>query len=120
MGTIIKKCEAIFIDDNYYSDLETYADSIGRSEIESYPNDYKVTAFTCETLPLQIFSAEWIAGRINEENFSEEGFEDEYEKVLKALNECVDFNRLNSMMPLMNYESTEKWVITKKELLDAL
>jgi len=115
------KCEALVIYDNYYSDLEEYVNCefANKEEIQALPDDYKLVAYECEEKPLQVFSPSWIAERINEEKFSEERAEYEWDEVIKALEASIDFEKLNSMVPKLNYPTKHQQVLTKQDLLDA-
>lgn len=113
-----KQNEAFFINEDYYEDILQYAEQVG--EIEDLPDDWSVEATCCEYQPIQVFSADWIAQMINEERFSEDQSETEYVKIINALNECVDFEKLNSLTPRLNYSTRQRYLICKQDLIDAV
>ena len=52
------------------------------------------------------------------EEFSEQNCDQEYDLILKAIKECCDFEKLNSMIPKLWYEiPSQKFKITKQDLL---
>lgn len=115
-------CEALIINDNYYQDLETYVNCEFGSieEIEATNDeDYPIVAFTCETKPLQVFTPDWIAKRISDDKFSEDGIDREYELIIEALKKCIDFEKLNSMMPKMNYGTKNSINLSKQDLINS-
>ena len=114
-------CDALVIDDNYHSDLESYVNQEfgSKEEIEALPDDYKLVAYECESKPIVVFSAEWITERINEEKFSEDQADEEYENITKALNEFVDFEKLNAKVPRLNYPTKHQVIFTKEDLINA-
>ena len=52
----------------------------------------------------------------NEDRFPEDG--NEYEKIEKALRECVDFEKLNLMMPEVYYPNGKMEKVTKKDIIE--
>ena len=111
--------ESFFIDDEFYHDILHYAESMD-GEIEDLEDDWTIQVTACELQPLVTFTPDWIAERIDEERFSENNSEQECDRIIKALKECVDFDKLNSLMPKLNYGTREKYFITKSDLLEAI
>ena len=89
-------------------------------EIPNYPDDYSIEVSECELKPIWDFSAENIAENVDNDRFSEDGNEEEYDKILKALNECVDFGKLNKSLPMMWYGTKKKFKFTKADMMDAI
>lgn len=54
----------------------------------------------------------------NEDRLSED--DDEQVKVIKALKEAIDFEKLNSLLPKLYYPNCTYDIITKQDLLDSL
>lgn len=115
-----KECEGLVIDNEYYDDITHYAESMGEDFINSLPDGTVAIAHVCETRLLQVFTPEWITERIDDDRFSENNMEQEYEKVCEALRQSVDWDKLHSLMPEINYETKEKYSISKSDLLAAL
>ena len=111
--------ESFFIDDEFYDDIYHYAESMD-GEIEDLEDDWAIQVTACELQPLVTLTPDWIVERICEERFSEDNSDQEYEKIIKALKQCIDFDKLNSLMPKLNYATREKYFITKTDLLEAI
>ncbi len=83
--------EAFHIDEDYYSDMDSYVSTFDEEEIKELDDDWAVEAYSCESQPIHVFTPEKIMDTINEERFSENGAEEEYDKIIKILNENIDF-----------------------------
>ena len=90
---------------------------IDEESIESMPDFYKCKKAQLE--PLVVIDAEWILERIDEERFSENNNEKEYDKIKEALS-IIDFSKVNEKIPKLWYESYEKFEITKADLYEHL
>ncbi len=108
-----------FYEDKFYSDIEEFMIDleIDEESIESAHDFYRCKKAQLE--PLVVFDAEWILERIDEERFSENNNEREYEKVKEALS-LIDFSKVNEKIPKLYYESYEKFEITKADLYQNL
>ncbi len=113
--------ENFFIEDKFCYDLDcliSHLDLDETDEIEALEEDWSIDVEQGELEPMFILTANKIAEMLfnhNEERYSEEGKEDE--KIIKALKDCVDFEKLNSLIPKMYYGgNTVK--ITKADLLE--
>lgn len=80
------------------------------------PDDWCVVCFESDLEPVIFLSTEWIMERINEERFSEEA--DELSKVQKILDENIPFDKINSLLPKLYYESRRELRITKEDVLE--
>lgn len=105
--------------DKFYGDLCDLMDDFDIDEynVASLPDNYQLTIFYCILEPVVTFTPEWIEERIDEERFPEEN-DSTYEKLHKALIECIDFEKLNSKIPKIYYPEGIKSYITKKDFLD--
>lgn len=114
--------ENFFYGDSLYSDIYELADYIENNdcEIHELPDDYVLECFKSELSPLVEFDAQWIAERIDDERFPEDNDDKVFSKIINALNECIDFKKLNSMIPELYYETRMKFYITKQDLLNAI
>ena len=111
--------EPFFSNDKYYYSLSDLIDEIvsDDSDIEDLPDDFELKATKAQLLPIIQYKADDLLEMADE--FSENNYDREVEQILNAIKECCDFNKLNSMIPKLWYEMpTEKFVITKKDLLD--
>lgn len=115
--------ENFFYNDNFYSDMESFIHENfdDESEIAELDDDKE---FLCKGSTLETIlelSAEWITNRIDEDRFSENNSDDECEKITKALNNNIDYEKINSLMPKLYYENyRDRFTITKQDLLNAL
>ena len=110
--------EPFYIDDKYYYSIDDLRDEIASDDcdIEDLPEDYEITATRSKLLPIIQYKAEDMAEMADE--FSEQNYDQEYDLILKAIKECCDFEKLNSMIPKLWYEMpSQKFKITKQDLL---
>ena len=114
--------ENFFYNDTFYSELSEYCDynDLDKEEIESYPDDFKLEVECSELAPIVKIDAEWITERIDEERFSEERCDDEVSKIMKILNENIDFEKINLLIPQLYYGNRKKHYFTKADLLEAV
>ena len=114
--------ENFFYNDNFYSELSECCDynDWDKEEIESFPDDFKLEVECSILEPIVTIDAEWITERIDEERFSEERCNDEVSKIMKILNENIDFEKINSLIPNLYYGNKKKHYFTKDDLLEAV
>ena len=113
------KMENFFYSDKFYSDLGELMDDLDLYEdedVSKLPDDYSLDCKYSELEPIVTLSADWIGERIDEERFTEDG--DEIEKIEKILSANIDFEKVNSLMPKLYYESIEKFKITKADMVE--
>jgi hypothetical protein len=110
--------ENFFYNDKFYSDMEELMDDLDyyEEDVLKLPDDYSLDCKGFKLEPIVTLSADWIGERIDEERFTEDG--DEIEKILKVLSANIDFDKINSLMPKIYYESGEKFKITKADMLE--
>ena len=111
--------ENFFYDDKFYSDLGELMDDLDYYEEEDVlklPDDYSLDCKESKLEPIVTLSVNWIGERIDEERFTEDA--DEIEKIEKVLSANIDFEKINSLMPKLYYESKEKFKITKADMLE--
>lgn len=108
-----------FYNDQFYSDIEEFMIDleIDEESIESMPDVYRCKKAQEE--PLFVLNADWILERIDEDRFSENNNEREFQKIEEAL-KLIDFAKVNEKIPKLWYESYEKFEITKADLYEAL
>ncbi len=113
--------ENIFVDDRFFSDMESLLEWIEDNEdctIEELPEDYVIDVNESTKEKLVTFSAEWMVNRIDEERFSEDG--DEQSDICKILEDCIDFDKINSKIPELYYPKYKSIKMTKEDLLKCL
>lgn len=114
--------ENFFYNDNFYyelSDCINYNDW-DKEEIESYPDDFKLEVICSELQYIVQIDAEWITERICDHRFSEQNSDKEVTSIMNILNDNIDFEKINSLIPKLYYPSRKKHYFTKTDLLEAL
>jgi len=109
---------------NFYAELYDLAEDLEYWKedllLEEYPVDFTLKIDLMELRPIVEFTPESIAeGCILDDRYSEENAEDEYAKIIKALTENIDFEKLNSLIPKLYYATGKTQLITKQDLIDA-
>ena len=113
--------ENFFVDDKYYTELNDLVTDILEDyyvdTVSELPDDFTVTLHESELRPIIQYSADYLA-QLSEDDYSENNDEQEYRIIKDALNECIDFEKLNSMIPKLYYWTRKKEILTKKDLFD--
>jgi len=113
-----------FKDGYFYTDLEDFIDRVFDGEKEQIEDLEDDVVFNCKGSilePILSLSAEWIAERIDDDRFSENNDENEFEKIMKVLSGNIDFDKINALFPKLYYENyRDRFTITKQDLLNAL
>ena len=116
--------ENFFEDGEFYTDLEDFIYKVFDGEEEQVIELEEDAVFECKGSKLESiinFSSKWITERIDDDRFSENNSDDEYEKITKILDENIDFKKITDLLPKLYYENyKDKFTITKQDLLDAL
>jgi hypothetical protein len=116
--------ENFFEDGEFYTDLEDFIYKVFDGEEEKVRELKEDAVFECKGSilePIIDFSSQWITERIDDDRFSENDSDDEYEKITKVLEENIDFKKITDLLPKLYYENyKDKFTITKQDLLDAL
>jgi len=113
--------ENFFIDDNFYSDLNEFIDHLDVDSVEEIPNEWTWRAELSTFEPMFKLDSEIMASLVGDaydERYGED--QDLSEKIIKALNESVDWDKLNSLIPKFYYANGEYETITKQDLIDHL
>jgi hypothetical protein len=101
----------IYYNDSYYDDLEDLV--IGEfdpEDINELPENFTIIVDLCEMEPLVTLSPDWILSRIDDDRFSENGVDDEMDKVRKILADNIDYEKINKLMIPMWYPIGKKMV----------
>lgn len=116
--------ENFFEDGEFYTDLEDFIYKVFDGEEEQVRELEEDAVFECKGSklePIIDFTSQWITERIDDDRFSENNSENEYEKITKVLDENIDFKKITNLLPKLYYENyKDKFSITKQDLLDAL
>lgn len=123
-GSASRFIENFFEDGEFYTDLEDFIYKVFDGEEEQVRELEEDTVFECKGSklePIFHFSSEWITERIDDDRFSENNSDDEYEKITKVLDGNIDFKKIVDLLPKLYYENyKDKFTITKQDLLDVL
>ena len=116
--------ENFFEDGEFYTDLEDFIYKVFDGEENQVRELEEDAVFECKGSklePMFYFSPKWITERIDDDRFSENNSDDEFEKITKILIENIDFKKIVDLLPKLYYENyKDKFTITKQDLLDAL
>lgn len=112
--------ENFFYGDTFFSDLTECCEynEWTLEEIEEYPDDFKLEVECSVLEPIFRLSVDWIIDRINDERFSEDG--DEVSKIVKILEDNINFDKINEQIPQFYYGSRKKHYFSKSDLLEAV
>ena len=109
-----------YFNDNFYSELYDLIDD--ELDFEKSPNelddDFVLIYQECELQPIFTLDKDKLSDLlldVYEDRFSEDG--DESHEVIKAINESIDFDKLNSMIPELWYPKHEKLKLSKSEII---
>lgn len=103
--------------DKFYLDYSELMDDLDIEDPNDLPDDWDVTCFEVEEQPIYQFNPGIIANLVPDRRFSEDGIDKEYDSVVEAIATCVDFGKLNSMLPKLYYPTKESFVVTKQDLI---
>lgn len=114
--------ENFFYEDNFYTELCELCEyqDWDKEYIQTLPEDYTIEVMLTDAEPIFKLDAEWITERIDEERFSENNCDDEYSRITKILNENIDFEKINALIPQLYYGNRAIYHFTKQDLLDAV
>lgn len=109
--------ENFVIDDKFYRDLEELIYDISEEEdLSDLEDDWEIEAFECNLEPVVTLNVDWIMGRISTDRLGEE--DEPFDQISKILNEEIDFEKINNLIPKYYYPGRSKFTITKKDLLE--
>ena len=110
-----------FYADKFYHAPEDFVEDIfdDEDEINDLEDGIFWDCYGSTEQPLFELSSQWITERIDEDRFSENGSDNEYEKIHKILEANIDYEKINSLIPRLYYENRrDKFKITKEDLLN--
>jgi hypothetical protein len=117
--------ENFFIEDNFFSDLESLIDHYDwdENDVAALPDDWSIKVG--ETSPEKIFEfdMETIVDAIVEitdrweERFPEDS-DNTFEKIKAAIKQGVDLEKINAALPQLWYLNGKELIITKADLVE--
>lgn len=109
--------EAVIWDgDGFFNSVEDLADHFERNDMfVEFEEEYELELEETDVEPIWKFTADDIADIIHSERFSEDE-DDEHTRVVKILNDNIDFEGLNKKMPELCYGNGKKFKIRVGEL----
>ena len=116
-----KKNGTLFYEDTFCSDLEDLANvfDIDEDNVNELKDDWQVRVELSDLEPIFNVDADNLCQLLadaNEDRLSEDF--DEEARVLKALKEAIDFERLKELLPKLYYPNNKFETITKADLVE--
>jgi len=113
--------EHFFYDDTFCSDLQDLADvfDIDEDNVNELKDDWQIKVELSDLEPIFNIDADslcQVLADANEDRLSDSF--DEEARVLKALRENIDFDRLKDALPKLYYANNKFETITKTDLLE--
>ena len=114
--------EDFFYNNDFYSELSDLCNYMdwGDDEINLLEDGFKLEVNLSALEPIVKFDSEWITERIKENRFSEQNSDSEVTIIMKILDDNIDFDKINSLIPKCYYPTKLKHYFNKQDLLDAL
>lgn len=115
--------ENFFYNENFYSDLSELMNDIDIDEdsINELKDDWQIRVELTDLEPIFELDADSLCQLLadaNEDRLTENF--DEEQKVLAALNECIDFEKLKEKLPKLYYPNGKFMSLKKSDLIDQL
>jgi hypothetical protein len=112
-----------FYEDTFCSDLEDLAElfDIDEDNVNDLKDDWQQRVELSELEPIFKIDADNLCQLLadaNEDRLSED-FNEEA-KIIKALKESIDFDKLNGLLPKLYYPSNKFEIVTKADFVDFL
>lgn len=110
--------ENFFYEDVFCSDLDDLLNQLNE-EASDLNDDWTCRVELTTLEPMFTLNADNLAEMLynnKEERYSEDAPQDEV--IIKALKECIDFEKLNSKIPKLYYPNNKFVTITKKDLIE--
>ncbi len=116
------KIQDFFYGDDYYcNDLRDLTDDLGiyKENVNSLKDDWSLKIEFAVEEPIFKINAEYLCQLLADANKDRiTDFFKEKESVLKALEECVDFDKLNNTLPKYVYPNGNVQIITKNDIIN--
>lgn len=109
-----------YYNENFYYQI---ADIIEDLDLDAMTETEILKVENCTEEPIITLSARLIADSLEsnlEERHSENNADGELEKIIKVLNNNIDFNKINSELPKLWYPNNTFETFTKKQLIDLI
>jgi hypothetical protein len=114
----------IYWNDNIYESTIEIAEAMLQDKLweesveffRSKPDDWFIEADECRLEPIYDFNAKDMVRIVDEDRFSEDNYDRECSEIAKAFEESVDFEKLNSSVPMLWYPY-KKIKLTKEDFL---
>lgn len=103
-----------FYDDKFYLKLEDLLNDLGINEknIENLSEDWEIECNESNLETIEKFSSDWIVDRMNEDRFTENGYE--IDEIIKILEDNINFEKINNLIPKLYYiNEVKKFKLTK-------
>lgn len=108
------------IDDRFFDEVQDVAEYLEYEFLIEQADDFTIEAYECDLERIGYLDGSVIAERaFDEDRFTEE-MADDQEKIAKILDDNIDFQKINDLLPKIWYPSNRKVVFTKQELIDEI
>ncbi len=112
--------ENFYYNDKFYHELCSLMEdeNIKQEDLQALPDDWSVKVEECELQQMFELTAHKLSETLaneHEDRYDEDGSQSE--DIVKALEECVNFDKLNSMIPSLWYPNGNFFYITKNDLV---
>ena len=108
------------LDEHFFSDVQEIAEHLEWEFLIEQPEDYTITLNECDLETIGFLNGEVIAERaFDEDRFSEEPY-DQQKEIIKILDDRINWDEINDLLPKLWYPNSTKIVFTKQELIDSI
>jgi hypothetical protein len=115
--------ENFFIDDKFYSDIDSLLSDYDEEEIINLPDDWEVDCKESKLESIFAFDEQYIVDSVlmNTDKW-EERFPEDSERIDNEIRVAVkkgfDIEKINNLLPKLYYPNDNKFKIKKQDLLD--
>ena len=110
--------ENFFLDGEFYDGLEDVIEQYEWSNYSEIPDDFNEVCYESVERPIGKFDLEDLSVYIDEcceENIPENHEDWYYEKIKTAVEQSIDFKKLNELLPTSYVKSNVKFILTKED-----
>ena len=104
-----------FVNGDFYLDLKEYCD-YNEIELDDINDDDSLRVELSELEPVFQIHVEMLMGFIDEDRINDYTCDD----ILKVLQDNIDFERINSLMPNLYYPNNKFHTFTREDFINAL
>lgn len=110
----------IALEDKFYHDEYDLAESYDLDELLEDPEDWSIKVELCDLELIGFLDGSVISERAFDEGRFTEEMHDDQEKIAKILNDNIDFEKINSLLPKFWYPNGKYETYTKQDIINLL